>query len=269
MGVGAPAFAFYRVLFSGSVNAEAMLVGQGRMFVDGEHFCLSDHYGVMALVDAHASHAGCAAAERCERKQALVRLRVQVAMEEQSTVLEMEKIGRNCGPAQRAELSAQQDADARKALRVAVQARQKQRKELWSSAFGKESLFAPHRDAMYAAVADAPLSPMDLVVEAYIGDRARASNHQDEVGTLPLCGLRNLGDTCYVSCVSQVLMRMSPVWVWLTQHAVLCLDGAASCVACALHGTAGQLGLPARPVLAARRAIAHESFAQSSMMYVS
>ena len=65
-----------------------------------------------------------------------------------------------------------------------------------------------------------------------------------------------------MSCVSQVLLRVSPVWVWLTQHAILCLNGAARCVACALHGTAGQLGLPARPVLAARRAIVHESFAQ-------
>ena len=41
-----------RLLVGRMVWAEAYLVAQGRMFFDGAQFCLSDHYGLMAYVDA-------------------------------------------------------------------------------------------------------------------------------------------------------------------------------------------------------------------------
>ena len=53
-----PGHCFDRVLFTGSVFEYAYLVGQGRHFQDGVAFTLSDHFGVMALLDIRSVYLG-------------------------------------------------------------------------------------------------------------------------------------------------------------------------------------------------------------------
>ena len=81
---------------------------------------------------------------------------------------------------------------------MAVQARQKRRKELWSSVFGIESLFAPQHDTKFESCDRGPLAPIDLVIEAYVGDCATTCSVAADGEIFPLGGLHNLGLTCYV-----------------------------------------------------------------------
>ena len=83
----------------------------------------------------------------------------------------------------------------------------------------------------------------------------------DSVKHVPLCAIRNLGVTCYVSCVAQVLIRTPAMLEWLKQHvADGCRSGQdGSCVVCSLKETydqmlSGTVGrAPAQPVIAQRR----------------
>ena len=90
----------------------------------------------------------------------------------------------------------------------------------------------------------------------------------ESVRHVPLCGIRNLGVTCYLSCVAQVLIRTPAMLEWLKQHvADGCHSGDAGfCVLCSLkqtydqmlNGTVGRA--PAQPVIAQRRHTVHAAF---------
>ena len=80
---------FDRLLFRGAASACAFLVGQCKQFSDGSSFYLSDHFGVLALVDVHQSHLGRAGAVAArERNKALAQLRNETALAESHLVRE-------------------------------------------------------------------------------------------------------------------------------------------------------------------------------------
>ena len=56
-------------------------------------------------------------------------------------------------------------------------------------------------------------------------------------------GIANLGVTCFVNAVAQVLLRLAPFRRLLHVHDQRCLLGAASCAACALGAQATALSV--------------------------
>ena len=89
-----PGQRFDRVFFRGAVFGSSYLVGQCRQFKDGTEFCLSDHFGVFALLDVHAVYRG-ASGQRAirDRRQILGRVRDQESLAEQQVVREMHRVG--------------------------------------------------------------------------------------------------------------------------------------------------------------------------------
>ena len=57
-GGRAPAMSFDRIFCGGAVCAAGYLVGQARCYWEEAVFALSDHYGLMALVDVNEVHEG-------------------------------------------------------------------------------------------------------------------------------------------------------------------------------------------------------------------
>jgi len=255
-----------RVLFGKRAWAEAHLVGQGKMFFDGCEFCLSDHFGVMAYVDVGDVYASRA-------KQDCVTARVRrgqlVSMREQAQQKELLEVKASCQAGRegqalarlralqrgRAEYQRAQDRGARQRLGRRVAMRR--------AAFGTDSLFAVV-ETVPALSTVTPCAPTDVFVPSL-----------DEVGAgswlttkdLPLRGMRNVGNTCYVNSMAQVLMRVPAMVEWATQHvAENCPQEESSCVLCALFRTYCQVlagfgrGAASVPVLAERRAQVHDVY---------
>ena len=57
-GPGAQGHRFDRVCFGGDAYPAVCLVGQSCFFSDGAEFHLSDHFGVLGLVDVHTDYSG-------------------------------------------------------------------------------------------------------------------------------------------------------------------------------------------------------------------
>ena len=139
------------------------------------------------------------------RKLALVSLRDHAFAVERGVVLEMERLGRQLAPVQRADLAAKSTAEARAAFQKVVRSRQQRQKDLWNDAFGDQSLFAVGMQQKYENLSDCPVAVSVLRVSAY------AAQELGVGGTgmgIALGGLRNLGVTCFVNAVAQVLLRL-------------------------------------------------------------
>ena len=168
--------AFDRILFAGGVFVQAYMVGVGRLFSDGVPFCLSDHYGLVGLMDVHEGHAGGGSArgEAGARRMKVSRLRDLACAAEQSYVEEHERdqIRRDkedqMARAEARILEAQQD------MRRAVRQRKDARLALRQKVFGDQALFGPEVEARFVAGPPAPVMPSAVVVEASASTSAAA-----------------------------------------------------------------------------------------------
>ena len=117
---------FDRVLFGGHVFACAYLVGKRKHFAGGNGFCLSDHFGVLALLDFDVEHSRSDRAvsllRRC--RAALLRLRDQAVAVERHGDVEADRVGR-----EEAGLMRQRAAEGEGARRPHQQARLRRRLE--------------------------------------------------------------------------------------------------------------------------------------------
>ena len=102
-----------------------------------------------------------------------------------------------------------------------------------------------------------PCSPQEIVIRA-MSDVSRGS--WESVRHVSLVGMRNIGVTCYLNCVAQVLIRTPAMLEWLKKHVESGCTGVHSdCVVCGLKQTydqmlSGTVGRPSVvPVVAARR----------------
>ena len=143
--------------------------------------------------------------------------------------------------------------------RKEAKAAQKQREARRKAAFGRDSLFGTSYARDGAVESEAPVAPAELAIDALAGlPSGDARTTWRTVGQLAPRGLANAGQTCYASCVVQVLLRVPAVAVWLHAHANQCdgLSGDGSearCGACALWATRLQLGSKAMPELVRHR----------------
>ena len=129
-------------------------------------------------------------------------------------------------------------------------------------AFGDAGLFADGVVALPAVAVQVPCGPTDIGIVALNGvPRGSWSTTMN----IPLRGLRNCGNTCYLNRVAQVLIRTPAMLAWVMwHHANGCPQEETSCVFCALFLTYCQVLTGARssvkPVLAERRHTVGEVF---------
>ena len=159
------------------------------------------------------------------------------------------------------------ESDARR--RADRAAASKRFEEARGIAFGQRSLFSELRfSRLRGAVAPRRVGPGEEVVAPASldilslrglpgGDAACSWNHLRRQGGVvagvPAAGgFANVGDTCFVNALLQVLLRLPAVAVWLQHHAGQCVVGA-GCLACLVWRSRAALGKrpPAAPALVA------------------
>jgi len=248
-----PGFKYDRVLFGGGVWAAAFLVGHQWVVSDAARFRLSDHFGVLSLLDVHGCYRrGCLGdvgfAET--RRGMLASLRNEAAMTEQAQVAAEEAAGREDMVLQSKRV-AEAELTAQIASRKKEHARRAKRlKQLEEGAFGVSSLFAAHVTSRLGAAAEVPVLPEDVAIAALKGMAALRSGTVwggASAERFPrVRGLCNPGCRSYALVVVQMLLRIPALFVWLAKHAGQCEHGGScqhDCLACALWATRTSLGL--------------------------
>ena len=257
-GGSAPAYCFDRILLGGGVFAAAYLVGHARCFGDEDAFALSDHYGLMGLLDVHEAHAGARGGRvAVRRREALGLARDQAASRERVVARELQAAALEQARQQR---SRAEEGEVAERLNLARRREAAERRERYEATFGRESFFACAD--WVERVAEVPVSPgasQEVRLAGYEGlARASVQAGWERRGRYPfLSGFLNVRNTCFAASVMQVLLRVPAVIVWLDAHAQLCSRGRDECLTCALRETQGQLGVRgAEPFLCRQEAIA-------------
>ena len=260
LGYGGPGIKKDRAFFGKRLWAEAHLVGQGKRYFDGCEFCLSDHFGLVVHVDVDDAYAS-GAKQDCVRARArrgqLVAVREESEQREAVEVKAMQQAGRESAEIARRRAADRDKVDFQKGQRRAARQRQSRRAALHEKAFGAAGLFAPGSASEPALSAVVPCAPAEVVIPDLddVSDASWAT-----VRDVALRGLRNVGNTCYLNSVAQVLMRTPAMLEWAMRHnARGCPHARATCPLCALYQTYLQvrdgscLAPRCVPVLAQRR----------------
>ncbi|CAK0790084.1 unnamed protein product, partial [Prorocentrum cordatum] len=266
-----PGFRFDRAMFGEKLFARAHVMARGPVVFEGVQFCASDHFGLMVYVDVadvfalrgrgRAEAARVRRGEVCrvcevggEREAQEVRDRRQAARDQQG--LDKER-------------AAERDREAfARGQQRAARERARRRQALHDAAFGRESLF----DQDFVVEAEGLGEGVQISAPSAIvvpGAEEWQDGGWGEVAGVPVVGMGNLGNTCYVNGVLQLLLRVSSVHEVLSRHgrdqcprALLGED----CVVCLLRETLGQVMAASRragvrkPRLAQERAAVDERY---------
>ena len=259
-----PGKKYDQALCGRAVWAEALVIAQGRQFFEGAEFHLSDHFGLMVYAAVGEEFASRRKEElrRAEKRRAAVtRLRNEARQREgeelkarRQAAVEVRAMER-----QRAADRGRREWDA--AQRRGAAERRNRREALRVAAFGTESLFRPAQEVVPWRGCGRPVEAWAVAVPEMDGLTGGA---WEDVTALPAVGMGNLGNTCYASSMSQVLLRTPAVLEWLQRHfgesGCPRRDSGLSCVACSLYSTArqcvhvGLCGVVQRPQLSQERA---------------
>jgi len=271
-----PAEKFDRVFYFGAVFAQSFLVGQCRDFVDGRGFCISDHYGVLSVVDVHKDYdpeAGARAAG--ERRLAVTRLRDLEWDREQSFVVEEERERLRCDRRRQAEMQQREMEDAYAEAKRAAKAVRDRRLTLRKNAFGRGTLFERAVSHQFLPV---PVAPAEMAIEAYAGlSGVGGSDAWVKVvnGKFPpLAGFGGGAGGTYAEAVAHALLRVPAVAIWLDGHVKCCRDAreqnaatgqvVGDCLACALRRSRRSMGrMGERAALLASAGVAGRRYADT------
>ena len=208
-----------RVLFGNRVWAESHLVGNGPVNFEGSEFYVSGHCGVLAYVDvcdAYASRAKHDLAVARARRAQLVSLRDTSQQKELVEMKARRQQGREEQALARRRVAERDRAAFQQAQRRGARQRRERRATLMESAFGSQGLFAGAVAAVPHDGGIVPCAPREGPIVA-LSDVPRGS--WESVRNVALAGIRNMGDTCYLSCVAQVLIRTPAMLEWVKHHA--------------------------------------------------
>ena len=189
------------MFFRGPVWAEAHLVGQTKVFLDGLEFYRSDHFGLLAYVDVDdvfARDLGGDEGRARARRSLLVQMNENATQKEQVEARALLQLGREeqAVALRRASLRDAQDEEVK--LRAAAKQRRKRRARLEEEVSGEKSLFRVVLGAGQAS--DRPCAPSDVVIA---GVAEKSSCEWASTRDVRVRGMANLGSTCYVSAVAQ------------------------------------------------------------------
>jgi hypothetical protein len=220
---GTQSFAFDRIFFGGCVFVRPCLVGHARCHAGTVRFCLSDHYAVRAVVDFFDDAGGADGRRSNVRRAHVGRVVGDFVRAEMAFVLEVERCARQgyiTKLAKLSDLERAQTAKQRQVIDDRLQARRAMRKKLWDDTFGSDSLFA------------FKLGSGDVFDLQAVLDRCSLHRPPDPMGSvaLPQLGFVNGGNTCYISSVAQLLLRVPAVARFLVEHSRVCgvaIDGPA------------------------------------------
>ena len=162
---------FDRVLVAGACAGCAYLVGRWRQYQLGRGFCLSDHFGVMALLDVHSEHGrrDCSVSVVKQRRAALASLRDQAAFTERQGDAEADRVGRAESARMRQRANEFDRAEQQKRMRAERAAAAKRLRDLRDAAFGDATLFGEGGDAERLLAGSVPSAPADVSVPACRG----------------------------------------------------------------------------------------------------
>ncbi len=243
-----PGAKFDRVLYRGSVAAELYVVGNSKVYCDGSGFYLSDHFGLMSMLDLDEVHSLGVQSGRV-RRGILCRIRDEAAFEESGFTRVREMEWRRESAMRREEAAQRDQTEVLKRARAIVEARVRRLEKLRLDALGPDTLFAKsgcHVQGSEGSVGG--LAEVDLA--CWGGLRAVGWSSS---ACPPMCGVGRCGGTGWATSVVQMLLRLPDVVVWVDAHAALCgqLVGASTdfvvgpsagrCIACAMHGTLRQM----------------------------
>jgi endonuclease/exonuclease/phosphatase family metal-dependent hydrolase len=275
------AFSYDRVLFSGATSVQSYLVGTGLLYSAGQGFCLSDHFGVLGLLDVHAAYVGTDEGSvkfARRRREALARCRDDECCREGWVVKQRERDGKEKAALERLRAGQAEQEDFRERVRADAACRRTRRNELRAAAFGDASLFADRLSPIFEGLEISPSPAADVSIGPYEGLLGLGAREAFAAGVRSVFpsrqGLVNAaGFACYANSACQVLLRLPAVALWLDRHAELCgsalspeegpalLGGSSACVCCALWRTRAHLGVSiCIPELVARRRFVNNRF---------
>ena len=264
-GVG---FRFDRAFFGRKLWAEAHLIGQGRQSFDGREFCLSDHFGLMVYADVSNVFAS---RVQVDRRAAQLRRARLAAMRERAQQAEAAEVRARRQAAREGQAVARRRAEDRdregfcRAQQRGARARERRRAEYRRAAFGSESLFADGLQGVVLAQGpEAPTAASNVMVPGMGG---LTGGCWEDLRGVPLVGLQNMRNTCFVSSIVQVILRVPAVLDWVRDHVARGCPRAGfglECVVCSLGRTLQQIvgarGSCDRPDLVLRRAEVQADF---------
>ena len=229
-----------------AIWAEALVIAQGRQFFDGEDFYLSDHFGLMVFAAVGGEFASRRHGDQRlakARRAAVTRLRNEVRQREGEELKARRQAALEARAVARQRAADRGRQEWQRAQRKGAAERRRRQEVLRCAAFGPESLFRPEQEVVPWRGSGNPAEAWAVEVP---GVEEMTGGSWEEATGLPVVGMRNLGNTCYASSVSQVLVRTPAVLEWLRRHFGErgCGVGS-SCVACALFKTARQCGAAA------------------------
>jgi ATP-dependent DNA helicase PIF1 len=265
---------FDRIWCVGPLWAEGHMIGACRVYCAGKGFFLSDHFGLLGLVDVHAAYgtAGGGDSEVARRRRgALGNMRDESVMAEGFLTRDRERLGEQ-QRALLAERAAQRErGDVMRAAARLRKEREGRARAALEEVFGAGSLFA-------ADGSGAPVPPAAEQVELegfktlpVVGDQevwARSVRGGYPALNGLSCGTGTRTGMSYVVSLLQVLLRLPALSAWLSEHAQHCSEAqtaeqrAERCASCVLwRSRAAFEDRPGRRSLA--QLVAHRSLAGS------
>ena len=246
-------FAFDRICTHGNAFAAACLVGQAQRYEGTSKFALSDHFAVRAVVAVGINDDRNNQPLRPACVQANVDdLLVKFARNEKAWLLSEEmRAKQEFFPRLEKQLRTEADLtrkelDEQQADRLERRAR---RKAQWEAVFGADSSFFSWE--IFPSAQHTTSLVQSIAVQWRVAGATR---------DVKVSGFKNAGNTCYISVVAQMLLRLAPVNRFLAKHSESCqrCDG---CAICLMWESRKQLGKRVAPCIAQSRSVVHRDFA--------